>query len=151
MILVHDDGPPFRRVGNPLVYTSDSRSVHCASAKTGPIHRFRAEPRRRLQPTPGNGGKVSEFGRICGNRPAPDCPDSPGYPKRDFAVEPGGEPKPMREWWSGIGRGSSCTLEISPMKDPARRSPVLLTDLEHRQDDVIRKLDDLNRQIEKAV
>ena len=37
------------------------------------------------------------------------------------------------------------------MKDPATRSPVLLMDLEHRQEDVIRKLDDLNRQIEQAV
>jgi hypothetical protein len=37
------------------------------------------------------------------------------------------------------------------MKDPATRSPVLLTDLEHRQEDVLRKLDDLNRRIEQAV
>jgi hypothetical protein len=104
-----------------------------------------------LQPIPGNGRKVSEFGRICGNRPAPDCLDSLDCPKRDFAGEPGREPVPMGEWWFGRATGSSRTLEISPMKDPATRSPVLLMDLEHRQEDVIRKLDDLNRQIEQAV
>jgi hypothetical protein len=151
MRLAHDDGPPFRRVGNPIVYTSDSHPVHCASAKRGPIHWFAAASRRGLRPIPENGGKVNQFGTTCGNRPVHDCLDSLDYPKRDFAGEPGGEPEPMGEWWSDIGRRSSSTLEISPMKDPATRSPVLLTDLEHRQEDVIRKLDDLNRQIEQAV
>jgi hypothetical protein len=45
----------------------------------------------------------------------------------------------------------SRTLEMSPMKDSATQSPALLTDLEHRQEDVLRKLDDLNRRIEQAV
>ena len=37
------------------------------------------------------------------------------------------------------------------MSDPAPERPALLTDLAHRQEDVLQQLDDLNRRIEHAV
>jgi type VI protein secretion system component VasK len=43
------------------------------------------------------------------------------------------------------------TLEIRRMSDPAPERPALLADLEHRQEDVLRQLDALNRRIEQAV
>jgi hypothetical protein len=43
------------------------------------------------------------------------------------------------------------TLEIRRMSDPAPERPALLADLAHRQEDVLRQLDDLNRRIEQAV
>jgi hypothetical protein len=37
------------------------------------------------------------------------------------------------------------------MNDRATARPILIADLEHRQDEVLRKLDDLNRRVEQAV
>ena len=37
------------------------------------------------------------------------------------------------------------------MNDPAAARPIVIADLEHRQDEVLRKLDDLNRRVEQAV
>jgi hypothetical protein len=45
----------------------------------------------------------------------------------------------------------SGTLEISQMSEPPAETHTLIVDLEHRQEDVIRQLDDLNRRIEQAV
>jgi hypothetical protein len=45
----------------------------------------------------------------------------------------------------------SRILEIPPMSIPAPERPRLLTDLELRQEDLLRQLDDLNRRIEQTV
>ncbi len=37
------------------------------------------------------------------------------------------------------------------MNDRPSVRPILIADLEHRQDEVLRKLDDLNRRLEQAV
>jgi hypothetical protein len=37
------------------------------------------------------------------------------------------------------------------MSDRPSARPILIADLEHRQDEVLRKLDDLNRRVEQAV
>jgi len=42
-------------------------------------------------------------------------------------------------------------MEHPRMNDPAAARPIVIADLEHRQDEVLRKLDDLNRRVEQAV